>query len=68
MEAAFTKPAEQVLASFGVDATNGLSDEQVLASRAKHGKNGTLSSFPVFHSSMSPFHTLSVDAGLTVYP
>jgi Ca2+ transporting ATPase len=42
MEGAFTKPTEQVLAHFGVDAA-GLSDDQVRALRAKHGKNGELS-------------------------
>ncbi|KAH8905171.1 calcium ATPase [Coniochaeta sp. PMI_546] len=39
MEGAFAKPTEQVLAHFGVDAARGLSDEQVRALRAKHGKN-----------------------------
>jgi Ca2+ transporting ATPase len=43
MEGAFAKPTEQVLASFGVHATNGLSDDQVVALRAKHGKNCELS-------------------------
>lgn len=42
MEAAFAKPTEQVLASFAVDANNGLNDDQVLALRSKHGKNGKL--------------------------
>jgi Ca2+ transporting ATPase len=48
MEAAFAKPTEQVLASFGVDANKGLTDDQVLASRTKHGKNGKLSESRVF--------------------
>jgi Ca2+ transporting ATPase len=43
MEGAFAKPIEQVLAHFGVDAARGLSDEQVRALRAKHGKNGEFS-------------------------
>jgi Ca2+ transporting ATPase len=46
MEGAFAKPTEQVLVSFGVDAAGGLSDEQVLALRVKHGKNGELSLVP----------------------
>ena len=40
MENAFAQHTDLVLAGLGVDAANGLTDEQVLASRAKHGKNG----------------------------
>jgi Ca2+ transporting ATPase len=40
MEGAFAKPAEQVLAHFGVDAAGGLTEDQVRALRAKHGSNG----------------------------
>lgn len=43
MEGAFAKPTEQVLAHFGVDAVNGLTEGQVRELRAKHGKNGELS-------------------------
>lgn len=39
MEGAFARPTQDVLANFGVDATRGLSDQQVIESRAKHGKN-----------------------------
>jgi len=40
MDDAFAKPIEEVLGTLGVSPTAGLTDEQVLRSRAKHGKNG----------------------------
>ncbi|CAJ2501695.1 Uu.00g045480.m01.CDS01 [Anthostomella pinea] len=39
MESAFAKPTQAVLANFGVDAKDGLSYEQVVELRSKHGKN-----------------------------
>ncbi|KAI1487225.1 calcium-transporting ATPase sarcoplasmic/endoplasmic reticulum type [Biscogniauxia mediterranea] len=39
MENAFARPIEEVLANFGVDAHDGLTDEQVVDLRTKHGKN-----------------------------
>ncbi|KAI5927783.1 calcium-transporting ATPase sarcoplasmic/endoplasmic reticulum type [Camillea tinctor] len=39
MESAFARPIQAVLANFGVDAHNGLTDEQVIDLRTKHGKN-----------------------------
>jgi P-type Ca2+ transporter type 2A len=42
MESAFAKPIQQVLATFEVDTANGLTDDQVIALRTKHGKNGGL--------------------------
>jgi len=39
MEKAFAAPADAVLANFKVDSSEGLADEQVIASRAKHGRN-----------------------------
>ncbi|KAK3394147.1 putative calcium P-type ATPase [Podospora didyma] len=39
MDNAFAKPIDQVLGSLGVDQAKGLTDEQVIKSRAKHGKN-----------------------------
>ncbi|KAI0019550.1 calcium-transporting ATPase sarcoplasmic/endoplasmic reticulum type [Xylariomycetidae sp. FL0641] len=39
MENAFAKPIEAVLGHFGVDAAAGLTDEQVIDLRTKHGKN-----------------------------
>ncbi|KAI1631551.1 calcium-transporting ATPase sarcoplasmic/endoplasmic reticulum type [Biscogniauxia mediterranea] len=39
MENAFARPIEAVLANFGVDAHDGLTDEQVVDLRTKHGKN-----------------------------
>lgn len=39
MDNAFAKPIEEVLGTLGVSPTAGLTDEQVLKSRAKHGKN-----------------------------
>ncbi|KAI1500114.1 calcium-transporting ATPase sarcoplasmic/endoplasmic reticulum type [Biscogniauxia marginata] len=39
MESAFAKPIQAVLANFGVDAQAGLTDEQVIDLRTKHGKN-----------------------------
>ncbi|KAI0013477.1 calcium-transporting ATPase sarcoplasmic/endoplasmic reticulum type [Xylariaceae sp. FL0662B] len=39
MENAFARPIREVLAKFGVDPKAGLTDEQVVKSRIKHGKN-----------------------------
>ncbi|KAI1341623.1 calcium-transporting ATPase sarcoplasmic/endoplasmic reticulum type [Xylariaceae sp. FL0016] len=39
MESAFAKPVEAVLANFNVDAKAGLTEEQVIDLRLKHGKN-----------------------------
>jgi len=41
MESAFTNSAQDVLAHFNVTEQKGLSEQAVLASREKHGKNGT---------------------------
>lgn len=46
MEGAFARPTQDVLANFGVDATRGLSDKQVIDLRSKHGKNGMRTSRP----------------------
>ncbi|KAF6818588.1 calcium-transporting atpase sarcoplasmic endoplasmic reticulum type [Colletotrichum sojae] len=39
MESAFAAPTEKVLSTLGVNPNTGLTDEQVIASRTKHGKN-----------------------------
>ncbi|KAI2614643.1 calcium-transporting ATPase sarcoplasmic/endoplasmic reticulum type [Hypoxylon fragiforme] len=39
MESAFAKPIREVLANFNVDAKSGLTDQQVIESRTKNGKN-----------------------------
>ncbi|KAH9909414.1 calcium-transporting ATPase sarcoplasmic/endoplasmic reticulum type [Xylariomycetidae sp. FL2044] len=39
MESAFAKPTKDVLSNFGVNPKDGLTEEQVLALRTKHGKN-----------------------------
>ena len=41
MENAFTKSHAQALSHFGVTEEKGLSEQQVLSARQKHGKNGT---------------------------
>lgn len=40
MENAFARPVANVLARFGVDEHNGLTDKQVEELRRKHGRNG----------------------------
>lgn len=40
MDNAFAKPIEEVLSVLGVPPSTGLTDAQVKALRAKHGKNG----------------------------
>lgn len=40
MENAFARPTRDVLASLEVDVAQGLTDEQVIDLRSKHGKNG----------------------------
>lgn len=39
MEASFAQPVDKVLAGFGVTAKAGLTDDQVIEARTKHGKN-----------------------------
>ncbi|KEZ44624.1 Calcium-transporting ATPase sarcoplasmic/endoplasmic reticulum type [Scedosporium apiospermum] len=39
MEAAYAQPTKHVIKAFNSDATNGLTDEQVVSLRAKHGRN-----------------------------
>ncbi|TDZ27094.1 Calcium-transporting ATPase sarcoplasmic/endoplasmic reticulum type [Colletotrichum spinosum] len=39
MESAFASPTEKVLSTLGVNPKTGLTDEQVIVSRTKHGKN-----------------------------
>ncbi|PHH51954.1 Calcium-transporting ATPase sarcoplasmic/endoplasmic reticulum type [Ceratocystis fimbriata CBS 114723] len=39
MESAFAKPIEDILSAFNVSADKGLSDQQVIDLRAKHGRN-----------------------------
>ncbi|KAJ0300631.1 uncharacterized protein N0V96_002016 [Colletotrichum fioriniae] len=39
MESAFASPTEKVLSTLGVNPKTGLTDDQVIASRTKHGKN-----------------------------
>ncbi|OHE97806.1 calcium-translocating P-type ATPase [Colletotrichum orchidophilum] len=39
MESAFASPTEKVLSTLGVNSKTGLTDDQVIASRTKHGKN-----------------------------
>ncbi|KAL0939285.1 calcium-transporting atpase sarcoplasmic endoplasmic reticulum type [Colletotrichum truncatum] len=39
MESAFASSTDKVLSTLGVNPNTGLSDEQVIASRTKHGKN-----------------------------
>lgn len=41
MDNAYAQPIDKVLKGLGVDATNGLTDSQVIDLRSKHGKNGT---------------------------
>lgn len=40
MENAFTHSTDSVVASLGVDPVAGLTEDQVVELRAKHGKNG----------------------------
>ena len=49
MESAFARPIQAVLDHFQVDLKTGLTDEQVVELRIKHGKNGMsyLSTSPV---------------------
>lgn len=42
MEDSFTRSVQDVAKSFDVHPENGLTDSQVLALRAKHGRNGKL--------------------------
>jgi len=42
MESAFTNSTQDVLAHFNVTEQKGLSEQAVLASREKYGKNGRL--------------------------
>ncbi|KAF5517146.1 Sarcoplasmic/endoplasmic reticulum calcium ATPase 3 [Colletotrichum siamense] len=39
MESAFASPTDKVLSTLGVNPNTGLTDEQVIASRTKHGRN-----------------------------
>lgn len=41
MENAFARSTDEVLSTFGVKASAGLTDTQVKELRNKHGKNGT---------------------------